>query len=721
MLPLLARVALFTLVLMSLYGAAMQILHPDITAWEFTLATTLFSVLVASVGAYLASRKISAFSHQVQDEAGQALHESEVRFRELFEESPISLWEQDFAAVKQRIEALRQEGVQDFRAFFKDHPEAVAECVKLVKVLGFNRASMEMYGAQNKAEMLALPLLMPPEAYQLFIEELVWIASGRTSFEWEGVNRTLQGEMINIRLHWTAVPGFEASLARVLVSIENITAQKRAEAELRESEERFRSTFDQAAVGLAHVDTNGRFLRVNQELCRIVGYSEAELLERTFQDITHPDDLQADLEFVRQTLANERQTYSMEKRYYHKNGSLVWVNLTVALVRQPGGEPKYFIAAIKDISLRKEAETALQNSELRYRAVSELASDFAFAMQVQADGSVLTEWVTDAFQRITGYSAAEIGHYRDWLNLVHPADHPIVQDGWRRLLSGAPVTVRVRIQTRDGQVRWVRLQLRPEFDLPGSAEGTPRLARVLGAGQDITEYKLIESEMIHAERLTAMGQLTATLAHEIKNPLQAIHSSLELLSDFQLEPDERQECLEICMREVERLQTITQNVLNLSRSGRDVYRPVSIQQACQQTLELLTQPIQSAGIQVQVDLPDDLPPVYGSADQIIQLLLNIGLNSIECMPNGGQLQIGGAVEGQNLVLTITNDGPAIPAEHLPRLFEPFFTTKPYGTGLGLFICHSIVQQHGGMLDVSNLSEEQGVRFTITLPIERKTA
>ena len=124
---------------------------------------------------------------------------------------------------------------------------------------------------------------------------------------------------------------------------------------------------------------------------------------------------------------------------------------------------------------------------------------------------------------------------------------------------------------------------------------------------------------------------------------------------------------------------------------------------------------------MQVDLPDDLPPVYGSADQIIQLLLNIGLNSIECMPNGGQLQIGGAVEGQNLVLTITNDGPAIPAEHLPRLFEPFFTTKPYGTGLGLFICHSIVQQHGGMLDVSNLSEEQGVRFTITLPIERKTA
>jgi len=721
LLPLLAGVAVVSLVLMGLYGLVMQALGPSLSAWSTALIAIVFGLLVIGANEILFFGRLRALNHQAQHEAGQALRESEARFRELFEESPISLWEQDFAAVKQRIQELRQQGVQDFRTFFENNPQEVSQCVALIKVLRFNHASLELYAANDRSEMLSsIDQLVPAEGYQLFIEELVWIAEGRTSFAWEGVNRTLRGEIINIRLHWTAAPGFEESLARVLVSIENITASKRAEAALRESEERFRSTFEQAAVGLAHVAIEGHFLRVNQKLCQITGYSDQELLALTFQDITHPDDLQADLGFIQQMLAGERKTYSMEKRYYRKDGSLVWVNLTAALVRQPGGEPKYFISVIEDISLRKEAEAALHNSEMRYRAVSELASDFAFAMQVNPHAGLHTEWVTDAFQRITGYSAAEFGQYSDWLNLVHPSDRPVVEDSLQRLRSGAPVTMQMRIQARDGQVRWVRLQLRPELEPAGSEAEKPHIGRVLGTGQDISEYKRIESEMLHAERLTAMGQMTATLAHEIKNPLQAIRSGLELLNDFQLEADERQEMLEICQREVQRLQSITQNVLNLSRSGQDAYGLVSIPQACRETLDLLSQQIQNSAIQVELILPEDLPPIYGSYDQFVQLLLNLGLNSIECMSNGGRLEIAGQVQGQDLVVNISNDGPAIPSEHLPHLFEPFFTTKPNGTGLGLFICHNIVEQHGGTLEVSNLPDETGVQFTITLPYKPET-
>ncbi len=141
------------------------------------------------------------------------------------------------------------------------------------------------------------------------------------------------------------------------VGIQNdITERRRIEEVLRESEERFRATFEQAAVGAAQVGIDGRWLRVNRRLCEIVGYSEDELRARTFQEITHPDDLEEDLELTRKMLAGELQTYTLEKRYIRKDGSGVWVNLTVSLVRDASGEPGYFIAVVEDISERKRAE-----------------------------------------------------------------------------------------------------------------------------------------------------------------------------------------------------------------------------------------------------------------------------------------------------------------------------------------------------------------------------
>ena len=137
-------------------------------------------------------------------------------------------------------------------------------------------------------------------------------------------------------------------------------AEKRATAEAarRESEQRFRATFEQAAVGIALVAPDGRWGQVNHRLCEIVGYSQDELLARTFQDITHPDDLDTDIASMRQMLAGEIETYSMEKRYLHKGGAIVWINLTVALVRRPDGSPDYFISVVEDIQRRKEAEAA---------------------------------------------------------------------------------------------------------------------------------------------------------------------------------------------------------------------------------------------------------------------------------------------------------------------------------------------------------------------------
>jgi two-component system CheB/CheR fusion protein len=146
----------------------------------------------------------------------------------------------------------------------------------------------------------------------------------------------------------------------ILLAIEDITDRKISEAALLESEDRFRTTFEQASVGIAHVALDGRWLLVNPKLCEIFGYTQAELLYGYFQDITHPDDLAQGRESIRQILADEIQLIELDNRYIHKLGYIVWVNLTGTLRRDPSGAPLYFIVSIEDITYRKHAEFTLQ-------------------------------------------------------------------------------------------------------------------------------------------------------------------------------------------------------------------------------------------------------------------------------------------------------------------------------------------------------------------------
>jgi PAS domain S-box-containing protein len=156
-----------------------------------------------------------------------------------------------------------------------------------------------------------------------------------------------------------------------LAELEASETQLRATAQaLHASEERFRTSFDHAAIGKALVSPDGGWLKVNRALCEIVGYPEGELLTKTFQDLTHPDDLEADLAYVEQMLRGETDTYQMEKRYFHKDGHIVWVLLSVSLVWDPGGKPVHFISGIQDITARKQAEESIRllNADLARRA-----------------------------------------------------------------------------------------------------------------------------------------------------------------------------------------------------------------------------------------------------------------------------------------------------------------------------------------------------------------
>jgi PAS domain S-box-containing protein len=280
-----------------------------------------------------------------------------------------------------------------------------------------------------------------------------------------------------------------------------------------DSEARFRSVFDNAAVGIARVAPDGRWLEANQRLCDIVGYAREELMTKTFGDITHPDDLEQDLGVMRRMLASDIETYLREKRYYRKDGSVVWVNLTTSLVRNADGGPDYFVSLIEDIPARKRAEEKLREREERLSLASWAAELGVFEWNVQADRAV---WENKRMYEIFGHTHADGPLSKAQLieRYVHPDDAPAFDQALAEgMKSGRSFHTVYRIHRKDGALRW--LELAGNFEL--APDGAP--IRMIGVLADITERK--RAEEAHIKRVALRADVSAALA-ERKGSLQSM-------------------------------------------------------------------------------------------------------------------------------------------------------------------------------------------------------
>jgi PAS domain S-box-containing protein len=371
----------------------------------------------------------------------------------------------------------------------------------------------------------------------------------------------------------------------------------RRTAALQASEARFRTIFEEAALGIALVDREERILASNPALQEMLGYSAEELQGRTFLDLTHPDDVSDSRELYRELFGGKLREYQLEKRYLHKDGRTVWVRPSVSLVRAP------------DSNGKRHAVKMVEN---------------------------------------------------------------------------------------------------------------------------ITEQKRAQEALIQAEKLTIAGQLGASLAHEINNPLQSVIGCLGLAEESLAEAREYSgegdvlltvdRYLSVAREELQRAARIVARLRDLHRhSDPEEREPTDLVALLDEVLLLLGKQLESHGVEVIWKRPDWLPPLSLVADRIRQVFLNLALNAIDALPDGGQLRVEatGTEEAEGtpsgVRVSFTDNGLGIGAEGRERLFDPFYTTKPEGLGLGLYISQRIVREHGGKIQADSQPDE-GTRVSVWLPL-----
>jgi PAS domain S-box-containing protein len=530
----------------------------------------------------------------------------------------------------------------------------------------------------------------------------------------EAVLMAETGEEIPVLLSSTPLP--ESDPPQVCCVVTDLSAPKRTEAFLKESEERFRRLFDQSPLGTALVSPDFRFLRVNEAFCRITGYSAGEMASLDFPAITHPEDLAADVEQARRLLAGKIDQYVMEKRYIRKDGSIVWVRLHVRGIRDEGGRFLYFLPVVEDIAERKEAEAALRRLAT--------AVEHAGEAIVVTDAAGSIEYVNPAFEQITGYGRDEaVGRDPGFLNSdLH--DRSSAGRMREALSRGEEWRGRFVNRRKDGTVYHEEATISPVKDAAG------KIVSFVAVKHDITHEVTLENQLRHSQKMEAVGQLAGGIAHDFNNILTALMGYATILQ-MKMAPDEPLKLhVDQVLESVHRGAALTRSLLAFSRKQILRPRPVDLNEIVGRAGKLLARLI-GEDVELRMDLSPGKPIVNADSGQIEQVLLNLATNARDAMPDGGVLTFATGVldldgafirthgygkPGRYGFVAVSDTGMGMTGKILDKIFEPFFTTKEVGkgTGLGLSIAYGIVKQHEGYIWACS-EVGKGATFRICLP------
>jgi PAS domain S-box-containing protein len=487
----------------------------------------------------------------------------------------------------------------------------------------------------------------------------------------------------------------------VTVLARDITAMKRSEA-------RFTELFETLQEGIYIITPEDKILEVNPALVRMLGYSSKdELLSKRVSDI-FADETQRNSIF--REVSREASPRGHELTLRRKDGEPVYCLNTASAVRDTSGRVVRFQGALVDITERRAIEKQLHQQQEFARRLVDSFPDLIFVVDTERRYN----FVSAKFKEVLGYEPAEVVGLT-FGERTHVDDRPAMMALFDDLVAGKQnfASIEVRVRHKLGEWRSLKCNFSPLFDEQGKIEGA------VVSGRDVTEVKRLETQLIQAEKLAAMGQMLAGVAHELNNPLTAILGASELLRERQGVDDNTKRQLEMTHRQARRAARIVQNLLEFSRPASPQKKTLDLNVVIERTLQLQDHSLRRNNVEVEFQSVPDLPPIVGDANQLIQIFLNLISNAEQAIREArpsGRIQIRLGRSGTRVIATVQDDGVGIPPEVLPKLFDPFFTTKRPGggTGLGLSICMSIVREHGGNIEASSLPAG-GAAFTVTLP------
>ncbi|HWB49503.1 MAG TPA: PAS domain S-box protein [Stellaceae bacterium] len=486
----------------------------------------------------------------------------------------------------------------------------------------------------------------------------------------------------------------------------------------------YRAVVDTAVDAIVVIDSTGAIRSVNQATERIFGYAANELLGRNVNMLMpqpYAEEHDGYLANYLRTGTKKIIGIGREVAGKRKDGSVFPMDLSVGEARD-GGEP-IFVGVIRDITERKAAEAALKESELRWRSIVDTVPDAIIVI----DAAGIVESFSPAAERLFGYSADEVvGHN---VKMLMPQPYRDAHDGYmdryrrtgeRRIIGIGRIVVG---QRKNGETFPMELAV-GEFASPAGNFFTGFVRDLTDRQEAERRIADLQTELLHASRLSVMGQMASTMAHELNQPLTAVTNYLEagrhLLSAGAAAPERIADLMEKAVAQAQRAGEVIRQLRQFVSKGETERHTQNLNQLVEEALALGLVGARQLGVRVSLDLDHDLPPVVVDPVQIQQVILNLVRNAVEAMEavDRRELTIATRVTGDEVEATVADTGPGIAPELADRLFQPFVTTKKTGMGLGLSICREIIEAHHGHLAAA-VRLGGGTVFRLTLPTTRQ--
>jgi PAS domain S-box-containing protein len=501
----------------------------------------------------------------------------------------------------------------------------------------------------------------------------------------------------------------------------DIEGLKLAQEELQKQTSRLDELFEQAPEAVAVLGTDDRIVRVNKEFTRMFGYESDEVLLLPINDLIVPEaQIQSARAYTR--LLKEGGRVEVETVRRRKDGIEIDVSLLAVSVRTASGEQVVNYAIYRDITERKRAEERLRESEARFQAMADTAP--VLIWMTGTDG--LCNYFNKPWLDFTGRTMEqEVG--TGWIEGVHPDDVQGCFDGFLPAFHARkPFRMEYRLRRADGEYRWLMESGIPRYTGAGEFVG------YIGSNIDITDLKRaaaerqrlreLEADLAHINRVSMMGELTASLAHEIKQPIAAALMDAKTCVRWLRRdtPDVAEGCeaASRMIKDATRAAEVIDRVRSLYRRDTSDRELLDINEIIGEMIILLHDKADRTSISIRTELDSGLPLITADRVQLQQVLMNLMLNGIEAMKGAnGELTITSkrTNDGQ-LLISVSDSGIGLPIGEGDRIFEAFFTTKEQGTGMGLSISRRIVESHGGHLWAS-ANTASGATFQFTLPID----